>query len=216
MFAGIPRWELITVWVLRIALLATCIALFAEQEWATAVTCFVAIALVVTPTIISRTGHFIWPIEVELALLVLVTAHMSLGYLFGLYLRVDVFDKVLHLVDSLLIGFVAFLAVYLAHFIRGDRSHHWLDAIFIFLITLGLGALWEICEFASDQLFGTYAQGSPTMPPLLDTMWDLILDGTGGVLAAVLGPIYMKHSRRSRVRVRTFAERVEHHRYVAT
>lgn len=34
---------------------------------------------------------------------------------------------------------------------------------------------------------------------------ELILNSAGGVPASVLGSIYMKHSRRSRARVRTFA-----------
>ncbi len=91
---------------------------------------------------------------------------------------------------------------------RHDRNHPILDGIAIFLITLGLGALWEIAEFAGDQLLGMHAQGSPEMGPLTDTMWDLIMDGLGGVLAAVLGPIYMKHSRKSRARVAVIAARV--------
>ena len=32
----------------------------------------------------------------------------------------------------------------------------------------------------------------------------------GVVLAAILGPIYMHHSRRTRARVRTFADHLEH------
>jgi aminoglycoside phosphotransferase family enzyme len=36
-------------------------------------------------------------------------------------------------------------------------------------------------------------------------LWDLILDGLGGVLAAILGALYMHHSKRSRQRVAQFA-----------
>jgi hypothetical protein len=43
------------------------------------------------------------------------------------------------------------------------------------------------------------------MPPLADTMWDLILDGSGGVIAAVLGTLYIHRSRRSRARCAQFA-----------
>ncbi|HEU4613222.1 MAG TPA: hypothetical protein VFS15_14125 [Kofleriaceae bacterium] len=210
MSADVPRWELITAWALRVALVASGIAFLVREDWGFGVFCFLAVALVAAPMIVSRTSQFVWPIEVELVLLTLVTAHATLGYLFGFYARLAVFDKILHFSDSMLIGFLAFLAVYVAHYIRSDRTHRWIDVIAIFLITLGLGALWEICEFVADQWFGTHTQGSPDMSRINDTMWDLIVDGAGGVLAAILGPIYMHHSRRTRARVRTFADHLEH------
>ena len=43
------------------------------------------------------------------------------------------------------------------------------------------------------------------LPPLADTMWDLILDGSGGVIAAILGTLYIHRSRRSRQRTAQFA-----------
>jgi hypothetical protein len=92
---------------------------------------------------------------------------------------------------------------------RREKPHPRLDGIAILLFTLGLGAFWEIIEFIEDHYFGMHTQGSPTMLPLPDTMWDLISDGAGGVIAAVLGPIFMHHSRRSRKRVADFAARVE-------
>ena len=35
-------------------------------------------------------------------------------------------------------------------------------------------------------------------------MWDLILDGVGGVLGAILGPFYIRCSNRSRCRFAAF------------
>lgn len=206
-----PRWELVTAWSLRVALVLTAIAFFVKGELAFGIFCTVAVAVVVTPQLVSREAKLMWPVELEIILLFLVTAHTSVGYLFGLYDEVSFFDKGLHFIDSALIGFVAFLIVYVAHFIRHDRSHPWIDGIAIFFITLGLGALWEIAEFASDQLFGAHTQGSPNMSPLADTMWDLIVDGGGGVLAAVIGPLYMHASKRSRERVKEYARRLEAH-----
>ena len=150
-----------------------------------------------------------WPFEIELVLLWLVLVHLTFGNLLGLYTRIAWFDKVLHLTDSALLGFIAFLAVYVAHYLRHERAHPWLDRVAIVLATLGLGALWEIVEFIEDH-FGMHAQGSPTLSPLADTMWDLIADGVGGVIAGALGPWFMHHSRRSRERVAQFARRVDH------
>jgi hypothetical protein len=37
-------------------------------------------------------------------------------------------------------------------------------------------------------------------------MWDLILDGAGGLIGGLLGPLYMTRSRESRRRVERFAQ----------
>jgi hypothetical protein len=167
--------------------------------------CAIAILVAIVPTFAVRTPNLTWPVEVEVALLWLLMCHLVLGDLFDLYSRIVWFDKVLHLGDSVVIGFVGFMAVYAAHILRNGRRHPVLDGVAILIATLGLGALWEIGEFAADQLFGRYTQGSPTMSPLVDTMWDLILDGTGGVIAAVLGTLYIHRSRRSRLCTAQFA-----------
>lgn len=207
-----PRWELVTSWILRLAMLATAIVYVVIGDWAVAVFCVIALALTVTPSIVARTAKFTWPIEVELVLLWLLTAHLMLGRMFGLYTSIEWFDKALHFSDSALLGFMAFFAVYVSHYLRHERPHPWIDGIAILLATLGLGAFWEIVEFCEDQLLGMHAQGSPTLAPLPDTMWDLIADGVGGIIAGVLGPVFMHHSRRSRERVAEFVRRVEQRR----
>jgi hypothetical protein len=205
---NVPRWELVVAWALRAVLVVTAIAFLVKGEWAFAAACIIAVGVAVTPTVVARTTHFAWPIELELTLLWLAFVHVTLGYLLQLYDRVNLFDKMIHFTDSALLGFIAFLAVYLAHTLRQDRSHRWIDGVAIFLVTLGLGAAWEIFEFASDHLIGTHTQGAPGMAPLPDTMWDLIVDGCGGVVAAVVGPLYMLHSKRSRRRVAELSARL--------
>jgi hypothetical protein len=212
----VPTWETAVIWSLRVAVLVTAAIFMTNSQWIFGVFCVIAVFIAMIPTAIARNAKFAWPFEIELVLLWFLLTHLTLGYLLGLYTRVTWFDKTLHFGNSGLIGFVAFFAVYLAHYLRHDRPHPWLDGIAILFATLGFGALWEIAEFSSDYLFGTHAQGSPTLPPLVDTMWDLILDGLGGVLAAILGPLYMHHSKRSRRRVAQFAAQVEARRARAT
>ena len=199
------RWEVMVIWCLRAAVLATGAIFLVRGEWIMGAFCAIAVVVAILPTLAVQTPTLTWPVEVEVALLWLLMCHLVLGILFDLYNRIVWFDKVLHLGDSVVIGFVAFMAVYAAHVLRDGRRHPVLDGVAILIATLGLGALWEIGEFTADQLFGRHTQGSPTMPPLVDTMWDLILDGTGGVIAAVLGTLYIHCSRRSQQRTAQFA-----------
>lgn len=193
------------VWCLRAAVLVTGAVFISRDQWILGGFCAIAVLVAIIPTFAVRTPNLTWPVEVEVALLWLLMCHLVPGILFDLYNRIVWFDKVLHLGDSVVIGFVAFMAVYAAHVLRDGRRHPVLDGVAILIATLGLGALWEIGEFAADQLFGRHTQGSPTMSPLVDTMWDLILDGTGGVIAAIFGTLYIHGSRRSRLRTAQFA-----------
>lgn len=203
------RWEIIVIWCLRAAVLVTGAFFIARGEWIMGGFCAIAVLIAIVPTLAVQTPSVTWPVEVEVALLWLLMCHLVLGILFDLYDRIVWFDKVLHLGDSVVIGFVAFMAVYAAHVLRAGRRHPVIDSVAILIATLGLGALWEIGEFAADQLFGRHTQGSPMMSPLVDTMWDLILDGSGGVIAAILGTLYIHRSRRSRRCTARFAEHLD-------
>ena len=201
--------EDLLAWLLRLTIIATGIAHVASGDVLYGAFCVLAVAIVTTPAILVGTTRTVVPIALELACLWLLVADMTLGNLFGLYRSIPWWDKALHLSSSALIGMTAFLFVYVAHLLGRNRQHLWIDGIAIFLVTLGLGALWEIAEYAVDQLLGTHSQGSPTHLPLDDTMIDLMLDGLGGLVAALFGPLYIRHSAGSRRRVAEFAALVE-------
>jgi hypothetical protein len=103
---------------------------------------------------------------------------------------------------------LGFLAGYVLHFTGKFVAGKIFTGVIIVLLALGIGAFWEILEYLSDVFFAKGAQGSPLQSPLDDTMWDLIFDGVGGLIGGVLGPIYMHHSKRSRRRMRAFADLV--------
>lgn len=202
-------WEIRLAWLLRGAIMATALAHIAGGDLLYAVFCVAAVAIAMVPAVLARSSVGNLPVSVELVLLWIVAADMTLGQLAGLYMSIPWYDKALHLGSSALLGMVAFLAVYMLHFIGRSRIHPWIDGAAILLLTLGLGAFWEIGEYTIDHLLGRATQGAPGMPALDDTMWDLILDGAGGLLGALLGPLYMRHSRESRRRIEAFAELLE-------
>jgi len=67
-------------------------------------------------------------------------------------------------------------------------------AVFAFMFSVGIGALWEIFEFPMDRIFATNMQkpmlGDPSGPT--DTMWDLIVDTVGAAAIALMGYRYLK------------------------
>jgi hypothetical protein len=192
----------------RAAIFVTALAEIARGDLAYGAFCLVALVLTLIPAIHARRIDAGVPLELELVLLWFMVADMTLGNLLGLY-RLQYFDKVLHLSSSILVAMIGFLAIYVLHLTHSTRFHPWLDAIAILIVTLGVGALWEVAEYGVDQLFARRTQGAPNQSALDDTMFDLMMDGLGGVIGAVLGPLYIRYSRRSRVIVKAFSEFLE-------
>lgn len=60
---------------------------------------------------------------------------------------------------------------------------------FSFLFSVAIGTLWEVFEFFVDSLSELSTQSGPF---ITDTMIDLILDSSGGLLIALTGYFYVK------------------------
>ena len=199
-------------WVIRlaprVAILVTAVAELIQGSLLYGAFCVLALVITLIPAVRARSLDAGIPLHLELAVLWLMVSDMTVGNWLGLY-QVSWYDKALHVSSSALVGMVAFLAIYVLHLTHGTRFHRWLDGVAILLVTLGLGAVWEVAEYGVDRLFGGATQGAPGMTALDDTMVDLLLDGVGGVIGAIVGPWYIRRSKESRDRVAAFGRLVE-------
>lgn len=59
-------------------------------------------------------------------------------------------------------------------------------------------ACFHAARSSSRRSHGSRAATSRNLAPIDDTMFDLVLDGTGGVLGAIVGLRYIRGSRRGR------------------
>lgn len=198
------RWEIILAWFLRALLLATMLIHSFQGQFLYALFCLFVIGILILPSVLARTSRVNIPVEIELIALWWVVTDMTLGRLADLYATSLWYDKATHFSNSILLGFLGFLIIYSLHFTGRLKTPAWVTSLFIFVLALGIGALWEILEYVADLAFHRGAQGSPWQAPLDDTMWDLMLDGAGGLLGALLGPIYIRFSRRSCCRIAAF------------
>lgn len=134
------------------------------------------------------------PHEFESLAVVFVYLSLFLGEVQGFYVRYWWWDLVLHAGSGFLLGILGFLLVY----VMNEKEDVELDlhpkfiAFFAFLFAMGMGALWEIFEFAMDQLFGLNMQKSG----LVDTMWDLIVDAIGAFIISIIGWGFLKTKAR--------------------
>ncbi|NVB79092.1 MAG: hypothetical protein HOV81_11895 [Kofleriaceae bacterium] len=189
----------------RIAIFLTALAQMASGDVLYGVFCLFALAITLIPAIATGRLDAGIPLVLELGLLCLMITDMTLGNLWGFY-RLPWYDKAIHLGSSLLVGMIGLLAIYVLDQTGRVRFHPWLAGLAILLVTLGVGALWEIAEYIIDQLFDRAAQTSPGMSEIDDTMIDLILDGVGGLAAALVGPYFIRHSHRTQVELRELAD----------
>lgn len=209
MSASTPRTVRVRVvlrTLLRAAILITAVAEIAEGDVLYGLFCLAALGITTALARLARAADTTSPVAIDVVLLWLMVADMTLGNLLGLYVSLPWYDKALHFGSSTLIGLLGFLFIYMMHATGRTQFRPWLDGFAILLVTVGLGAAWEIAEYAVDRVLGRATQGAPGLAALDDTMLDLALDGVGGVVAAIIGPLYMRHSKRSRRRVRAIAE----------
>lgn len=135
--------------------------------------------------------------KVEVVFLWLIVANSTLGISLDFYRRFAYYDKFLHVVNPILLTFILFLAVSAFNATARLRISALVLGLVVVLPTLGLSAVWEVLEFIIDRMFGNATQRLPTMDPLADTMWDLILSSAGGLAGVCLASLYLQLATQS-------------------
>ena len=157
-------------------------------RWSLAFVSVATIALSLLPALFQRRFGIHLPVRFFGWIVVFVFATIFLGEAFDFYDRLWWWDILLHGGSALAFGLIGFLFVFMLF--EGDRyaAPAWAVAFMSFCFALTIGAIWEIFEFAMDQIFGMNMQKSG----LVDTMWDLIVDTLGAAVGATAGFFYLK------------------------
>jgi hypothetical protein len=203
---SIPQWEIYLARALKIIIVLTALGQFVRGSLIFGVAALAAAALVSLPAYLSRNNRYPFPVEIEILLSFILVVHLTFGLALDFYNVFDHYDKLLHYGNSVLVSFIGFMVAYALYFTGRLHASPFGVITVILFMTLGVGALWEIVEYSSDQLlYGRISsiqkqQGSPTLEPLDDTMIDLILNLAGGAAGAIIGAIYIRYSRRTHSR----------------
>ena len=116
-----------------------------------------------------------------------VYATLFLGEANRFYYDVWWWDVMLHSGSAFAFGLIGLIILMLSLSRKIIAAKPLMLSLFAFSFALMIGVLWEIFEFAGDQLFGMDMQKDGHM----DTMWDLIVDTIGAFVAAVIGYFYL-------------------------
>ncbi len=199
--------------VLQAVMTVELILVFYEQQWINAFLVMAIMAVTLSPALLGRRFGVHIPAEFQLLAVVFVFAALFLGEIQSYYVRFWWWDIALHTSSGLLMGILGFLLVYVLNESERVDVHmraHFV-ALFAFLFAVTVGTLWEIFEFAMDQIVGTNMQKPMLgdLSGLTDTMWDMIVNALGALAISALGWWYMKRREHSFIEVwiRKFIER---------
>lgn len=177
-------------WLLKLSMLLLIPYAIYYEKYIEAGSITVSIIVSLLPSILARSYQITLPWEFDLLITVALYLHVALGSTFEFYEKYRFYDKVLHFVNTAIICILAFIVVFSLHFTGRVNLSYFYMSLFIFIFSLAMGSLWEIGEFFFDKIFSTRTQDS-----LEDTMWDLILDGSGGIFIGIAGYLYAKYSK---------------------
>lgn len=169
--------------------------LFAERFIGLAI--ITSTAFLISPSLFTKNNLTDIPLEFEFLFFIMVFLQYVIGETRNFYDTVPYYDKVVHFILPFFISFIGFVITYTLYFSGKLKVAVGTMVMVTIVITLGLGALWEIVEYGndiiSDQFFPGrfHAQGSLTEDALHDTMNDLVADLLGGVGGSFLSAGYI-------------------------
>jgi hypothetical protein len=181
------RWVAI---FLKSTIAAGSLLLFIGGNYQAAIESVVIMCVTFMPLMVARYFHLRVPLAFDTIAVVFIYMSLFLGEVQDFYAKFWWWDLALHASSGFLLGITGFLLVYLLNQDKKANMHlsPGFIALFAFTFSQGLGSLWEIFEFAMDQVFGVNMQKSG----LVDTMWDLIINASAAATISMLGYGYLK------------------------
>ncbi len=194
-------YNFITFFIILSLLISFPVSLW-EGNWLnaflTALTFFIILAI----WRIQKKYNFKVPLELQLIVLIFIYSGVFLGGVQDFYYRFWWFDSLLHTLSGFGLGFLGFLILYSFYKTGKITASPFFIAVFSFCFAITLGVIWEIFEFGVDELLGFNMQKArnlelmygyfDTRLGVLDTMYDLILNTIGALIASIAGYIYLK------------------------
>ncbi len=179
----------ILLWFLRLVILGTAIWTLFLFSWQSFFLAILAYILSFIPEFIEYRFKTVLPVEFDFAIALFIFLSVFLGEVGGVYERFFWWDALLHLSSSFMLGYIAFLWLYIKIQQGKIESSSKMQGFIIFCVALTFGTIWEIFEFSADQFFGLNMQKSG----LVDTMWDFIVNTIGATVIAIIGVFYIKN-----------------------
>lgn len=188
--------------IIRLTLVFAILASIYELNWMSLYNSFLTLFLTFIPNILKKHYHIKLPHFLQFFIIIFIYASIFLGEVNQFYNKIWWWDSILHFSSGIALGFIGFLITYILYKTNKIKTDPVFLAIFSLMFAISLGVFWEIYEFSSDHFFGTDMQKSKnlnvndgvcnTRLGLVDTMFDLILDTAGALIASVAGYLFIR------------------------
>lgn len=172
----------IASYILRIMLIIFLGISILRRDWLWVIGCAFTILVSFTPTILKKDFNITLPWVLDLMISITIFLHVG-GVILRLYTIIPGYDTLTHFVASILVGFLAFIIIYiLDQYWEGLHMDVYAMAFLVVIFAMAMGVVWELFEWGIDLIFGTHEQWG-----LQDTMKDLLVDTLAGIVIAVIG-----------------------------
>jgi ABC-type Fe3+-siderophore transport system permease subunit len=176
----------------------------------------ICVLLLVVPSFFTQSRVNDIPIEIEFLLFIIIFFQYIVGEAQGLYGSIEYYDDITHFLFPFIISVIGFTVAY-ALFKAGKlKVSTGAMILIVIIITLGIGAIWEIIEYANDRLLVPHidgwkrVQGTNPANANEDTMTDLIHDLLGGVAGALIASRYILEAKYNK-RFNELLKEITHH-----
>ncbi len=180
------RSSFIVYMVLRVLVILTMILQFFNKNYENVFLCLLTLLLLIVPSFIQVRMKIELPTALEITILVFIFAAEILGEIQSYYIKVPVWDTVLHTLNGFLMAAIGFALVDILN--RSKKVTFQLSPLFVaivaFCFSMTIGVIWEFFEFAMDQFFGLDMQKDT----VVNVINSVMLDPAGSNI-----PVSIKH-----------------------
>ena len=124
--------------------------------------------LFMVPAVLDQTLGVTIPVGLETVILIFIFSAEILGEINAFYVKIPVWDTILHTTNGFLMAAIGFALIDL--FNRSDRfsikMSPYFVAFFAFCFSMTVGVLWEFFEFSMDWFFGLAMQKDWILPSI--------------------------------------------------
>ena len=163
-----------------------------EGLWRTAFVAGITLFLTLMPLLFQRMADFRLPRLLISIIVAFAVGTLVLGEVFDFYEEFWWWDIAMHTGSAVMFGVFGVILIMLVFDNASIKASPKMVAFLAFCFAMAVGGIWEIFEFAMDQLFGLNMQKSG----LIDTMWDLIVDMLGAIIGSAAGFVYLRMGKK--------------------
>lgn len=164
--------------ILRLLVIVMMVLQFFNQNYENVFLCILTLFLLMLPSFFQVNFRIELPTTLEIIILLFIFSAEILGEISSYYIRIPVWDTILHTVNGFLAAAIGFSLVEILN--RQEQVKFELSPLFMaivgFSFSMTIGVIWEFFECGMDLFFGLDMQKDT----IVHSITSVMLDPTGG------------------------------------